>query len=83
VGLSRIEYHAEQVYYTPAHNALASRMIVDQLTPLLRKDSEEVNAPVNRQQAMLDSATMEAGHGVRTLIGTRNHVGTRPAVSLR
>jgi hypothetical protein len=39
-----IEYQGEQVYRTPAHNTLASRMIVDQLTPLLPKDSKEVNA---------------------------------------
>jgi hypothetical protein len=33
-------------------------MIVDQLTPLLPKDSVEVNAQVKRLQAMLDVATM-------------------------
>jgi hypothetical protein len=33
-------------------------MIVDQLTPLLPKDSEEVNAQVKRLQAMLDTTTM-------------------------
>jgi hypothetical protein len=38
--LDRIEYQGEWVYRTPAHNALASRMIIDQLTPLLPKDSE-------------------------------------------
>jgi hypothetical protein len=37
-----------------AHNALASRMIIDQLTPLLPKDSEEVKC----LQAILDAATM-------------------------
>jgi hypothetical protein len=30
---SRIEYQGEQVYRTPAHNALASRMLADQITP--------------------------------------------------
>jgi hypothetical protein len=44
--LDRIEYQGEQVYCTPTHNTLASRMIVDQLTPLLPKDSGEVNAQV-------------------------------------
>jgi hypothetical protein len=42
-----------------AHNALALRTIVDQLAPFLPKDSEEVNALVNRLQAMLDATTME------------------------
>jgi hypothetical protein len=42
----------------PAHNALASRVIVNQLTPLLPKDSDEVNAQAKRFHAMLDAATM-------------------------
>jgi hypothetical protein len=46
--LSWIDYQGEQVFYTPTDNALASWMIVDQLAPLLRKDSEEVNAQVKR-----------------------------------
>jgi hypothetical protein len=29
-----IEYQGEQVYRTPAHNALASRMLVDEITPI-------------------------------------------------
>jgi hypothetical protein len=33
-------------------------MIFDQLTPLLPKESEEVNAQVKHLQAMLDVATM-------------------------
>jgi hypothetical protein len=33
-------------------------MIVDQLTPLLPKDSDEANAQVKRLQAMLDVATL-------------------------
>jgi hypothetical protein len=31
-----------------AHNALASRMLIDQLTPHLPKDNEEVNMHVKR-----------------------------------
>jgi hypothetical protein len=53
---SRVEYQGEQVYHTSAHNALASRMLVDQITPHLPKDNEEVNAHVKRLQAMLDVA---------------------------
>jgi hypothetical protein len=56
--LDRIKYQGEQVYHTPAHNALPSRMIINQLTPLLPKDSEEVNPQVKRLQTMLDAATM-------------------------
>jgi hypothetical protein len=37
---------------------LASRMLIDQLTPHLPKDNEEVNTHVNRLQAMLDIATV-------------------------
>jgi hypothetical protein len=33
-------------------------VILDQLTPLLPKDSEEVNAQVKRLHAMLDVTTM-------------------------
>jgi hypothetical protein len=33
-------------------------MIIDQLTPLLHKDSEEVNTQVKRLQAMMNAATM-------------------------
>jgi hypothetical protein len=33
-------------------------MIIEQLTPLLPKDSEEVNMQVKHLQAMLDVATM-------------------------
>jgi hypothetical protein len=56
--LGRIEYHGEHVYRTSIHNALASRMIINQLTPLLPKGSGEVNAQVKHLQAMLDAATM-------------------------
>jgi hypothetical protein len=42
----------------PAHNALASRMLIDQITTHLPKDNEEVNAHVKHLQAMLDAATM-------------------------
>jgi hypothetical protein len=34
-------------------------MIVDQLTPLLPEDNEEVNAQIKRLQAMLDAAIVE------------------------
>jgi hypothetical protein len=42
----------------PVHNALASRVIVDQLMPLLPKDREEVNLQVKRLHTMLDATTM-------------------------
>jgi hypothetical protein len=57
--ISRIEYQGEQVYHTLAHNVLALRMIIDQLAPLLPKDSEEVNTQVKCLQVMLDAARME------------------------
>jgi hypothetical protein len=53
-----IKWQGEQVYHTPAHIALASKVIIDQLTPLLPKDSEEVNEQVKRLDAVLDAATM-------------------------
>jgi hypothetical protein len=56
--IGQIEWHGEQVYRTPAHNALASRVIIDQLTPLLPKDCKEINAQVKLLHAMLDAATM-------------------------
>jgi hypothetical protein len=42
----------------PAHNALASRMLVDQITSHLAKYNVEINTHVKRLQAMLDSATV-------------------------
>jgi hypothetical protein len=39
-----------------AHNALTLRMCINQLTPHLPKDNEEVNAHVKHFQAMLDAA---------------------------
>jgi hypothetical protein len=41
----------------PTHNFLASRMLIDQLTPPphLPKDNEEVNVHVKRIQAMFDA----------------------------
>jgi hypothetical protein len=53
-----------------AYNAMASRMIIDQLTPHLPKDSEEVNTHVKHLQAMLDGAivvvsVLELGDRVR------------------
>jgi hypothetical protein len=64
-------------------------MIIDQLTPLLLKDSEEVNAQVKHLQAMLDVATMvdpaldrgDRGR-VRTLTTAKARVGTQPTTSL-
>jgi hypothetical protein len=53
--ISRIEWQGEQVYHMPAYNALASRVIVDQLTPLLPKDNEVVNAQVKHLHLMLDA----------------------------
>jgi hypothetical protein len=44
--ISQIEYQGEQVYRMPAPNTLASRMLINQLTPHLPKDNEEVNAHV-------------------------------------
>jgi hypothetical protein len=35
--MGQIEYSGEQVYRTPAQNALASRMLIDQLTATNRK----------------------------------------------
>jgi hypothetical protein len=48
----------EHVYRTPTQNALALRMTVDQLTLLLPRDSEDVNAQVKHLHAMLDMAIM-------------------------
>jgi hypothetical protein len=56
--IGQIEYQGELVYRTLAHNALASRMLIDQITPHLPKDNEEVNAHVKHLQAMLDVATV-------------------------
>jgi hypothetical protein len=56
--IDRIKWQGKQVYRTPAHNALASTVIIDQLNPLLPKDSEEVNAQVRCLHAILDAATM-------------------------
>jgi hypothetical protein len=39
-----------------SHYALASRMLINQITPHLPKDNEEVNAHVKRLQVMLDVA---------------------------
>jgi hypothetical protein len=56
--MGRIEYQGEQVYSTPMQNTLASRMLIDQLTPHQPKDNQEVIADIKRLQAMLDAATM-------------------------
>jgi hypothetical protein len=57
--MGQIEYQGEQVYRTPVQNALASRMLIDQLTPHLPKYYQEVTTHVKRLQAMLDAATVE------------------------
>jgi hypothetical protein len=56
--MSRIEYQGEQVYCTLVHNTLATRMLIDQLTPHLPKDNEEVSAHMKRLQAMQDATTV-------------------------
>jgi hypothetical protein len=56
--IGRIEYQGEQVYRIPASNALALRVLIDQLTPHLPKDNEEVNPHVKCFQAMLDATTV-------------------------
>jgi hypothetical protein len=56
--IGRIECQGEQVCCPPARNALASRVIIDQLSRLLSKDNEEVNAQVKRLHAMLDVGIM-------------------------
>jgi hypothetical protein len=55
--MGRIEYQGEQFYSTLAQNTLASIMLVDQITPHLPKDNEEITAHVKRLQAMLDAVT--------------------------
>jgi hypothetical protein len=72
-----------------AHNALALRMLIDQITPHLPKDNEEVNVHVKCLQAMLDAATMVDRSstvmretGVRSLTTGRVCPGTWPVVSL-
>jgi hypothetical protein len=58
--MGQIEYQGELVYRTPMQNTLASRMLIDQLTPPphLPKDNQEVTAHMKRLQAMLDVATV-------------------------
>jgi hypothetical protein len=51
-------YQGEQVYRTPTHNALGSRILIDQITPHLSKENEEVNAHVKDLQPMLDTVTV-------------------------
>jgi hypothetical protein len=43
--IGRVEYQGEQVYRTSAHNALASRMLIDYITPHLPKDNEKSKKP--------------------------------------
>jgi hypothetical protein len=56
--ISQIEYQGESFYRTPADNALASSMLIDQLMPHLPKDFEDVNTHVKRLLVMLDAATV-------------------------
>jgi hypothetical protein len=79
----------ELVYHTLAQNALASRILIDKLTPQLPKDNQEVTAHVKRLQAMLDASTVVdwhsavmTRHGVIIMTTGRVRTGTRQAVSL-
>jgi cbb3-type cytochrome oxidase cytochrome c subunit len=56
--ISQMEWQGKQVYITPTCYVIDSRMILNQLTPLLPKDSEELNAQVKCLHAMLDATTM-------------------------
>jgi hypothetical protein len=56
--IDQIEYQGEQVYRTLVQNAMASRMLIDQLTPHQPKDNEEVNAHMKHLQAKLDATTV-------------------------
>jgi hypothetical protein len=63
-------------------------MIIDQLMPLLPKDSEGVNTQVKCLQAMLDATTMvdptfdHEDRGVRILTIARARAGTQPVASV-
>jgi hypothetical protein len=56
--IGRIEWQGEQIYNTPTRNTVSSWVVLDQLTPLLPKDSEVVNAQFKRLHAMLDTSTL-------------------------
>jgi hypothetical protein len=68
--------------------AFQSTMPIDQLTPHLSKDNEEVNAYVKCLQVMLNAATVvdplldRDEHGVKSLTIDRACAGTRPTISL-
>jgi hypothetical protein len=53
-----MEYQGEQVYRMLAQNVLALRMLIDQITPHLPKDNEEVNVHVKCLKVMLDATSM-------------------------
>jgi hypothetical protein len=53
-----MEYQGEQVYRMLAQNVLALRMLIDQITPHLPKDNEEVNVHVKWLKVMLDATSM-------------------------
>jgi hypothetical protein len=55
--IGQVEYQGEQVYHMPTHNALASRVLVNQITPHLPKDNEEVKTHVKWLRVMLDTTT--------------------------
>jgi hypothetical protein len=42
----------------PAHNTMASRTIIDQLTPLLPKDDEEAASKVKQLHVLLEAAML-------------------------
>jgi hypothetical protein len=56
--LGRVRWHGEQVYRMPAHNAIASWALVDQLKPLLPKDNQQAASQVKQLYALLAVATL-------------------------
>jgi hypothetical protein len=58
VELDQLKWHGEQVFRTLAHNAMASRAIVEQLMPLLPKYIEEAMGKVMHLYALLEAATL-------------------------
>jgi hypothetical protein len=47
-----------QLYHTSTHNDVTSRAIVDKLTPLLSKHSEEVALQIKQLHTLLEASTM-------------------------
>jgi hypothetical protein len=56
--LEQCQWRGEQVYRTPAHNAMSSHAIVDQLMPLLPKEDKEAAEKAKHLYALLDVATL-------------------------